>query len=592
MADTISRREALRRAGQAAALATLGPGVLAACGSSAAPAEEVDVAIIGGGPSGLYAAYRLLTGSPGKGAKPSVAVFEASGRLGGRIWSVVPPGAPHLIAEFGGMRFLKTQAIVPRLVEALKLPFVPFSSGDDHNLYYLRGHRLQVSQLSDPAVVPYALAAGERGKSPADLLIKGIETYVPNAATMTGAEWEQLKKTKTFGGRLLADQGYWNLMQAALGAEGFDFVADGIGYPSDTVNWNAVEQMQADSADFGPGANYFTISGGYQRLPLTLGALAQRAGAAIHLNHTVRVVTPVSGGRVKLTVQSATGATTTVNAGHVIMAIPLDPMTALVERSPFLQQHEFADAMATAGSAPASKSFFTFSRPWWNELGIRGGYSITDLPVKRVWYFGTEGQQPGANPANQTSLLMCYNDLSPAGYWAGYEGTAAFNGSAERPPLTAPACREQPFAAQRTHTGRCPTAGVGRFINWENLPYGSGFYYWQVTRTARPGDPVPPPALRRRWALGSRRLLVTGADWIDSGLTRPRGSAVGVRLPAAAVAARGRRNLDLTRSVNGTVLSRSASTAACDRGARPSGCGFGPGASTGQPSPFFAITKW
>ena len=375
MTDTISRRDALRRAGQAAALAVVGPGVLAACGAGTTPAPEVDVAIIGGGPSGLYAAYRLLTGAPGRGGRPSVAVFEATGRLGGRIWSVVPPGAPHLIAEFGGMRFLKTQAIVPRLVDALHLPYVPFSAGDGHNLYYLRGHRFRVSQLSDPALVPYSLPPGQRGKSPADLLLKGIETYVPGAATLTGAEWEQVKKTKTSGGQLLADQGYWNLMQAALGAEGFDFFSDGIGYPSDTVNWNAVEQMQADSADFGPGADYFTISGGYQRLPLTLGALARRAGAAIHLGHAVRAVTPVSGGRVKLTVQSATGATTTVNAGHVIMAIPLDPMTALVERSPFLQQREFADAMATAGRRrPRSRS---------SRSADRGGTSLESAAATR-----------------------------------------------------------------------------------------------------------------------------------------------------------------------------------------------------------------
>jgi monoamine oxidase len=534
MTDTISRREALRRAGQATALATLGPGVLAACGASTAPAAEVDVAIIGGGPSGLYAAYRLLTGTSGKGGKPSVAVFEASGRLGGRIWSVVPAGAPHLIAEFGGMRFLKTQAIVPRLVKALNLRFVPFSAGNGQNLYYLRAHRFRASQLSDPAVVPYALPAGERGMSPADLLLKGIETYVPGAATLTGAEWEQLKKTKTFGGQLLADQGYWNLMQAALGAEGFDFVADGIGYPSDTVNWNAVEQMQADSADFHPGASYFTIPGGYQRLPLTLGALAQRAGAAIHLNHTVRAVTPVSGGRVKLTVQSASGAATTVNTGHVIMAIPLDPMTALVERSPFLQQREFANAMATAGPAPASKSFCTFSKPWWHELGIRGGYSITDLPVKRVWYFGTEGQQPGANPANRTSLLMCYNDLAPAGYWAGYEGAAAFNGPPARrtspPDLVASAVQQ----LSEIHGIDVPQPEWSEFINWENLPYGSGFYYWQVH--AHSWEVIP--YLRRPFdGVG---LSVCGdcwspaQSWIESGLTTTEGllqSVFGYRPP-------------------------------------------------------------
>src|ERR1700733_9813859 len=160
-ADRYSRREALRWGSGAAVAAALTPALLAsACAPAAARAAgEVDVAIVGGGPSGLYAAYRLLTGTPasgspvargsGPGGRPSVAVFEAADRLGGRIWSVVPPGAPHLIAEFGGMRFLKTQEIVPRLGKALNLPFVPFSTGNGRNLYYLRAHRFMASQLSD-----------------------------------------------------------------------------------------------------------------------------------------------------------------------------------------------------------------------------------------------------------------------------------------------------------------------------------------------------------------------------------------------------------------------------------------------------------
>jgi lysine 2-monooxygenase len=109
------------------------------------------------------------------------------------------------------------------------------------------------------------------------------------------------------------------------------------------------------------------------------------------------------------------GATIRVTARHVIMAIPAGPLSRLAERSPFLQDATLTAALATVGTSPASKMFLAFKTPWWSALGITGGSSITDLPIKRCWYFGTEGQQPGANPANQDSLLMCYNDLSQAG---------------------------------------------------------------------------------------------------------------------------------------------------------------------------------
>ena len=534
-ADRYSRREALRWGSGAAVAAALTPALLASgCAPAAARAAgEVDVAIVGGGPSGLYAAYRLLTGTPasgspvargsGPGGRPSVAVFEAADRLGGRIWSVVPPGAPHLVAEFGGMRFLKTQEIVPRLVRALRLRSVPFSHGDGRNLAYLRGVRFRQEQYADPAVVPYPLPASEAGRTPAQLMLRAIDAYVPRAATLSPPEWEQVKKTASYDGELLADQGFWNLAQQVLGPEGFDLVADGIGYPTLFENWNAVEQMQAVAGDFAPGAAYFTTAGGYQRLPLTLGAMARHAGAAIHLQHPVVRVEPSTGGGVSLTVAGPGGATSRVTARHVIMAIPADPLSQLAERSPFLQDATLTAALATVGTSPASKMFLAFKKPWWSALGITGGSSITDLPIKRCWYFGTEGQQPGANPANQHSLLMCYNDLSQAGYWNGYQPASAFNGPPA--PRTSPRALVDSAVAQLSdlHGVRVPTPYWSGFIDWQNLPYGNAFHAWQVH--ARSWQIIP----YLRQPLDGTRLSICGdcwspaQNWIESGLTTTEG---------------------------------------------------------------------
>lgn len=534
-ADRYTRREALRWGSGAAAVAALTPALLASgCTPAAAqPASEVDVAIIGGGPSGLYAAYRLLTGTPmsgspvakgsGAGGRPSVAIFEAADRLGGRIWSVIPPGAPHLIAEFGGMRFLKTQEIVPRLVRALRLPYVPFSHGDRRNLVYLRGSRFREEQYQDPAAVPYSLRASEAGKTPAELMNSAIDAYVPHAATLSGAQWERVKKTATYDGQMLADQGFWNLAQQALGPEGFDLAADGIGYPTLVENWNAVEQMQAMAGDFAPGAAYFTTTGGYQRLPLTLGAMARRAGAAIHLQHPVVRLVPSTGGSVSLTVQGPGGTQSRVTARHVIMAIPADPLGRLADRSPFLQDATLTAALATVGTSPASKMFLAFDKPWWSALGITGGSSITDLPIKRCWYFGTEGQQPGANPANRHSLLMCYNDLSQAGYWNGYQPAGAFNGPPA--PRTSPRALVDSAVAQLSelHGIKVPDPYWSGFINWQNLPYGNAFHAWQVH--ARSWEIIP----YLRQPLDGIRLSVCGdcwspaQNWIESGLTTTEG---------------------------------------------------------------------
>lgn len=49
--------------------------------------ENIDIAIVGGGVSGVYSAWRLQQHYP----QSKIAVFEASDHIGGRLLSVRPP---------------------------------------------------------------------------------------------------------------------------------------------------------------------------------------------------------------------------------------------------------------------------------------------------------------------------------------------------------------------------------------------------------------------------------------------------------------------------------------------------------------------
>ena len=80
------------------------------------PAHDIlDVAVVGGGVSGVYAAWRLMRDSGpatfgNAGARPRITVFEGSDRVGGRMLSVTPPGMP------------------PHRLRVLALPDTPISS--------------------------------------------------------------------------------------------------------------------------------------------------------------------------------------------------------------------------------------------------------------------------------------------------------------------------------------------------------------------------------------------------------------------------------------------------------------------------------
>ena len=96
---------------------------------------DLDVAIVGAGTSGLYAAWRLMTG----GAPPRrVHVFEMSDRIGGRLESVMLPDSA-VSGELGGMRYMTSQQIVTQLIENVfqaDLTHVEFPMGEAKDLLF------------------------------------------------------------------------------------------------------------------------------------------------------------------------------------------------------------------------------------------------------------------------------------------------------------------------------------------------------------------------------------------------------------------------------------------------------------------------
>ena len=123
---------------------------------------DLDVAVVGGGVSGAYCAWRLQHHLK---RRTRSRLFEYSDRIGGRLYTVTMPGLPHVKAEVGGMRYIPTQHImVANLVDHLKLKTKDFPMGapppvgSNCNLFYLRGKHLRLHELADPAKVPYNLA--------------------------------------------------------------------------------------------------------------------------------------------------------------------------------------------------------------------------------------------------------------------------------------------------------------------------------------------------------------------------------------------------------------------------------------------------
>src|SRR5262249_34743760 len=138
------------------------------------------------------------------------------------------------------------------------------------------------------------------------------------------------------------------------------------------------------------------------------------------------------------------------------------------------------------------------------ERGLRSGRSVTDLPVRQCYYWGTEQHAPGGEANNTNSILMAsYNDSSSVEYWAGLarDTTRYDPPSFAVPPgvpipdpvrdLSASArlVAELQNQLRELHglgavvdpaTAQIIPPYVAVFQNWTQDPFGGGWHFWKI----------------------------------------------------------------------------------------------------------------
>ena len=117
----------------------------------------LDVAVIGGGLSGSYTAWRL------RNSNQKVQVFEVSDRVGGRFRThEFPELGDELHAELGALFFLpQRHPLLNRTIHALRLTPAMFRRPNrGQPTFFLRGRHLKTSDLNTHTI-PYQLARHE-----------------------------------------------------------------------------------------------------------------------------------------------------------------------------------------------------------------------------------------------------------------------------------------------------------------------------------------------------------------------------------------------------------------------------------------------
>jgi monoamine oxidase len=302
----LSRRQALLLGG-AAALAACTPVQMGATPSTGGPSGASDIAIIGGGIAGLTLAYRLSR------AGRRATIYEASGRLGGRMFTKRAFNNEGMFCELGGELVDTNHKPLIDLAQELGVGIqklkVEKDGGED--VYMLGGKLHREHELlrgGRGAFLPIArqMARDKKALTDAD------DNWTKRAHELDQISIAQY--LRQFRGK--AAPWVLDLLDLAYAGE--------YGMPSDRQSaLNLVDFMapdpSGDFAMFGESDEVYRIEGGSSSLP---DALAAKLGneIAIRKGAVLNAVT-INGGRLRL---SFTGDRGGFDASHdtVVFALP------------------------------------------------------------------------------------------------------------------------------------------------------------------------------------------------------------------------------------------------------------------------------
>lgn len=426
-----------------------------------------ECAIIGGGVSGLYAGWRLLTDAQAQYGTGEVAVFEMSNRTGGRLLSWLPfKKEAGLRAELGGMRILEaeqgadgkllghqlTYNLTKKEFKLATEPFYTYDNDDpaqDKAVMLLRG---ELMRYRDPNLceigLRYKLARApfDEKQVPAALL----ELVLDEIMLANGIEdrewkswdrqtWDRKKPDLLFENQPLYKWGFWNLLSTILTYEGYHYLVDSLGYYSLVRNWNAAEAVSFIAQDFAAPPNFVTLQEGMGHLPEMLHQKFVAAGGVVHLNHQLTKFEFADNGEFLLSFHNTAPLDPgfdgtfyqTVKAKKLILALPHWSLKQLDASEAFnlRQDRALRRKINTVIGVPAFKLFMLYKERWWEQpktggsLGgdIKRGHSVCDLPIRQTYYFKPDEDASDETYKGYGLLMVSYGDGPAVDYWKGME---------------------------------------------------------------------------------------------------------------------------------------------------------------------------
>jgi lysine 2-monooxygenase len=475
--------------------------------------EPLDVAVVGCGIAGLYAASRLLEE---KAVSPSgIALFEAGDRAGGRIKSFNFPQAVSPRVDLGAMMFSpRSHRRVARLIRKLGITTEKLATQSGSSPLEFRGRHLlqrEVHQYALHPLFPFGVRRRDQTKGPLKLLREAANRIVGDIRSVSPSDWHRLHSHESFKARPLRNWGTYEALSLVLAPEQFAFLEARVGFSMYTRAPSLLNALAMIADLLEMGGQFETIPGGMEALAAGVVESLARFGCRPLLGMKLDAIDlPNSDGDrdgdpILLRFKSADGGEREISANRVILALPRRAIE-LIEAFP--ARERIRALLSAVEPWPFGKALLLYETQWWRENGISSGFALSDRSIGQVWYFGGSTRAASLGHGVLVSIFDGYRvadwrRLASGGEAAG-QGLTLFD---QDHPCTKALHAEIKRLHEPLDVERIPRPIGAALQDWNTDPFGGATHVWArgIDRHSVASDMLQP--------IPEARLYVCGEAW-------------------------------------------------------------------------------
>jgi monoamine oxidase len=333
------------------------------------------IIIVGAGMSGLVAASLL------KGAGHQVTVIEASARVGGRVLTIRSPFSSGQYIEVGPMRIPHDHYLTLAYIRKFNLKVNAFVNSSPQDLIYVKNTRIRMYEYAQqPDRLKFPLHPHESNQTFDALLRQSIQPLLDFVQRDPIRNWPVLIQQMdrySFDSYLRLNPFGVKLSLGAIEKIKLFSALEGLSEMS------LVDIIRTFSVFLNPNTTYYEITGGFDLLPQ---AFLPQLRANILFEHQVIKIKQNPANVTIEALHIPTARLSQFTADYMILTVPF-PILRFIKVEPHdTFHHQKWKIIRQLRNMPAIKMGIEFNRRFWEEQGLYGGRTITDLPLRTIHY--------------------------------------------------------------------------------------------------------------------------------------------------------------------------------------------------------------